>query len=317
MLQAHIATHRLPRRNQSPRAVIFDPQRPYKPGCSSRQMAAPEPASIRWNGLAWFGGPAGERAGPSPFEFGAAIGCNPRLRGNPSSGAAPAAREGIDGIRWLHLRARRRKAAMPRNRCARRFLMLVTAMSRTHDTREHRHLPLSDSKADRTRWFIEEVQAHESSLRAYLRGSFPAVRDVDDVVQESYLRIWRANPAEPIRSARAFLFRIAKHLALDWLRHDRVSPVDSVTDFASLPVSDDRPGVAEAASVAEETALLLAAIDALPVRCREIVILRKLRGLSQKEIASQLGLSEQTVQVQIGRGVRRCGEFLRRRGVQR
>ncbi len=178
-------------------------------------------------------------------------------------------------------------------------------------------LIVSEPDTERSRWFVEEVHAHDSSLRAYLRGSFPTVRDVDDVVQESYVRVWKAKTAEPIRSARAFLFRVARHLALDWLRHDRVSPIDAVTDLSALPVVDNRTGVAEAASIAEETALLVTAIDALPPRCREIVILRKLRGLPQKEIAARLGLSEQTVQVQIARGVKKCEEFLRRRGVKR
>ncbi len=176
---------------------------------------------------------------------------------------------------------------------------------------------MSEPEVERSRWFVEEVHAHDSSLRSYLRGAFPAVRDVDDVVQESYLRVWRARPAEPIRSARAFLFRVARHLALDWLRHEKASPVDGVTDVADLSVVDHRPGVAETAGQREETALLLAAIDALPARCREIVILRKLRGLPQKEIAAQLGLSEQTVQVQVARGVRKCEDYLRRRGVSR
>lgn len=178
-------------------------------------------------------------------------------------------------------------------------------------------LIVSEPDTERSRWFVEEVHAHDSSLRAYLRGSFPTVRDVDDVVQESYVRVWKAKTAEPIRSARAFLFRVARHLALDWLRHDRVSPIDAVTDLSALPVVDNRTGVAEAASIAEETALLVTAIDALPPRCREIVILRKLRGLPQKEIAARLGLSEQTVQVQIARGVKKCEEFLLRRGVKR
>lgn len=178
-------------------------------------------------------------------------------------------------------------------------------------------LIVSEPDAERSRWFVEEVHAHDSSLRAYLRGSFPTVRDVDDVVQESYVRVWKAKTAEPIRSARAFLFRVARHLALDWLRHDRVSPIDPVTDLSALPVVDNGTGVAEAASIVEETALLVTAIDALPPRCREIVILRKLRGLPQKEIAARLGLSEQTVQVQIARGVKKCEEFLRRRGVKR
>lgn len=74
------------------------------------------------------------------------------------------------------------------------------------------------------KWFAEEVQPHGPSLRAFLRGRFPAVRDVDDVVQESYLRIWKARARHPIDSAKAFLFRIARNLALDTLRHEKNSP---------------------------------------------------------------------------------------------
>src|SRR5580693_2470646 len=62
------------------------------------------------------------------------------------------------------------------------------------------------SSVEQIRWFTEEVHPHEPSLRAYLNGSFPTVRDLDDVVQESYLRIWQARAAYPIGSARAFLF---------------------------------------------------------------------------------------------------------------
>src|SRR5438876_12279709 len=60
-----------------------------------------------------------------------------------------------------------------------------------------------------SRWFAAEVHAHERSLRAYLRGAFPSVRDVDDVVQESYVRVWKARLAHPIQSARSFLFQVA------------------------------------------------------------------------------------------------------------
>ena len=166
--------------------------------------------------------------------------------------------------------------------------------------------------APREQWFKDEVQPHDTSLRAYVRGRFPAVRDVDDVVQESYLRIWQARARHPIQSARAFLFRIARNLALDIVRHDRRSPIKVVTDLSHLFVIDDRPDAAAAASRQQEIALLVDAIDALPARCREIFILRKLRGVSQKDIAARLGLSEQTVQVQAARGLRRVADSLRR-----
>ena len=47
-------------------------------------------------------------------------------------------------------------------------------------------------------WFVENVQPHESRLRSYLHSSFPQMGEVDDVVQESFLRVWKANAAHPI-----------------------------------------------------------------------------------------------------------------------
>lgn len=172
------------------------------------------------------------------------------------------------------------------------------------------------SPAD-ARWFAREVHAHEGRLKAYLRGVFPGVRDVDDLVQESFLRVWRRQARQPIASVRTFLFKVARHLALNTLRHERASPFLAVTETAVSRVVEDRPGPAEQACTDEELALLFAAIDALPARCREVYILRKLRGLSQKQIAEQLGISEQTVETQIVRANHRCEAFLRERGVLR
>lgn len=170
--------------------------------------------------------------------------------------------------------------------------------------------------ANQTRWFTEEVHAHDSSLKAYLRGSFPAVRDVDDVVQESYLRIWKARDRQPIQCVRAFLFRIARNVALNLLNRERVSPIDAVKDLTALPVVEDGPNAAASACAREELLLLAQAIDSLPARCREIVILRRIKNVSQKEIAARLGITEETVEVQVVRGVKRCGDYLRRHGVR-
>jgi RNA polymerase sigma factor (sigma-70 family) len=163
---------------------------------------------------------------------------------------------------------------------------------------------------------VDQVHPHGSALKAYLRGSFPAVRDVDDLVQESFLRVWKAQATRPINSAKAFLFKVAQRLALDWLRHERASPLSVVTDFGASSVIEDRPGVADAVSTEQEISFLLEAIDTLPPRCREILILRKLKGLPQKEVAERLRLSEQTVHTQIARGINRCEVYLLRKGVR-
>ena len=174
-------------------------------------------------------------------------------------------------------------------------------------------------------WFAEEVHAHDSQLKSYLRGSFPALRDVDDVVQESYLRIWRRQLVRPIAnvtgtvraSVKSFLFQVARHLAIDTLRHERASPINRVTNLAGLSVTEDRPDVHETACTRQEFDLLLEAIETLPARCREIVVLHKFQGHSSAEIAARLGISEETVRVHARRGLHRCQSFLRKRGVIR
>lgn len=164
-------------------------------------------------------------------------------------------------------------------------------------------------------WFEQEVHAHDGQLKSWLRGNFPAVRDVDDVVQESYLRLWRARATQPVRSAKAFLFKIARHVAYDLLRRHRTSPLDPLGDLAALHVIDERPDAAAALSAQEKLDLLADAVVALPTRCREIIILHKIKGLPQKEVARQLGLSERTVENQCLLALKRCEQYLRAHGL--
>ncbi len=162
-------------------------------------------------------------------------------------------------------------------------------------------------------WFSEEVMPHHAQLRAYVRALFPSMRDVDDVLQESYLRLWRIQAGESVRSAKGFLFQIARCVARDAARRHRRSPIVAVADLARFEVPSHGWCGAEAACRSEEFAMLAEAIDALPPRCREIMILRKLQRMPQKEIAAKLGISEQTVQVQVLKGKKRCADFFAQR----
>jgi len=173
--------------------------------------------------------------------------------------------------------------------------------------------PVSDSSArlEQGRWFAEQVHPHGAQLKSYLRAAFPSVPDPDDLVQESYLRIWKAQAVQPIRSARSFLFEVARRLAIDFTRHQRRSPTDALPDLTVLPVVDENADVAEAVSTREEVAFLLRVLHALPSRQREVMILRQIDGLSQKDIAARLGLSELTVQTHIVNGLRRIRTIFR------
>jgi len=175
---------------------------------------------------------------------------------------------------------------------------------------------VSSPHSEFDRWFAEEVLPHEPMLRAWLRARFPTLTDVDDLVQESYVRVLRARGAGvAVASVKAFLFATARNLAVDLVRRRQALGLEPLAETDRLSVLEDVPGISETVSHQQELELLTLAIQSLPERCRQVLTLRKIYGLSQKEIALQLGISEHTVEAQVGNGVRKCAEFLARLGL--
>jgi RNA polymerase sigma factor (sigma-70 family) len=167
-----------------------------------------------------------------------------------------------------------------------------------------------------SKWFTEELQPHEPLLRSWLHSNCPVRGEVDDVVQESFLRVWRVRTAEPIHSAKAFLFRVARNVVIDLLRRQRNSPVEAVADLAALPVADECPDAVECLTADEILQLLADAIAALPPRRREVMLLCKIHGLTHREAAGRLGLAPKTVDEHISRGLKQLGTELRTRGLE-
>ncbi|MBE7539917.1 MAG: RNA polymerase sigma factor [Opitutaceae bacterium] len=164
------------------------------------------------------------------------------------------------------------------------------------------------------RWFAQKILPHAGQLRAYLRNTFPGVRDVDDIMQESYLRVWRTRGDQSIQSPKAFLFRVARNLALDILRRGRRSPVETKETLADLPVLDRARNGVEQLGDSEQLGHLAEAVASLSPRSRELIVLCQIQGLTHREAALRLGLSLKTVDEHILRGLRRLGQELRRRG---
>ncbi|HRE83122.1 MAG TPA: sigma-70 family RNA polymerase sigma factor [Opitutaceae bacterium] len=164
-------------------------------------------------------------------------------------------------------------------------------------------------------WFVDDVQPHESKLRAYLKARFPTLNDVDDLLQETYTRLIKARASGKGPVSGGYLFVTARNLALDLLRRREVVPMGSLEEDPVSRVLDDRPDAAESLSREQELELLADAIRALPERCREIVRLRRLEGLSHREIADRLGIREATVNAQLAIGLIRCRKYLCAHGV--
>lgn len=176
---------------------------------------------------------------------------------------------------------------------------------------------MSSPDYEQERWFKTEIQPHEAALRSWLRGQFPSIVDMDDLVQDAYLRVVqiRLESPEKIYAAKAFLFTVARNLALDQLRQRQVVRFDALSELDETAMPDDLPGVVDTVGRRQELQLLTEAVQSLPERCRQVVTMRKIYGLPQKEIARQLGISEHTVEAQVGLGVKRCAEYLARYGL--
>ena len=165
-------------------------------------------------------------------------------------------------------------------------------------------------------WFSEHVLPNEPALRAYLHRRFPTLPDHDDLVQETYARMLREKAAGRPMHARAFLFTAARNAAIDLFRRRLTTPHESFDETgAPLAVLEEKPGVVESLEREQRLESLLEAIVALPERCRQVMMLRHLDGLSYKEIAARLEISPETVKVHMIKGVKDCTRFLQQRGL--
>jgi RNA polymerase sigma-70 factor (ECF subfamily) len=158
--------------------------------------------------------------------------------------------------------------------------------------------------------YVLEALESEGVLRAYLFRFVRNSADVDELLQETYAKLLGANPGGELRSVRALALTISRNVALDWLRHRNVVPMELVSDLAALDVLDEKARVDEIVNAHQELALLSEVVGELPMRIRQAFTLRRVYGLSQQEIAERMGISDKTVEQLLVRAVRRCADAL-------
>lgn len=163
----------------------------------------------------------------------------------------------------------------------------------------------SSGQANRQLWFVREVLPHDGALRRFLARFLVQASDVADAHQETYARLLMLSDKQRanIRSPRAFFFRIARNIALDRLRKPDAVSLESIADPV---VVDERPSAYDEIKARQELRLLTQVLRTLPERCREVLTLRKVFGLSQRDIAERLGITENTVETHIATGMRLC-----------
>nr|WP_039990384.1 RNA polymerase sigma factor [Paraglaciecola arctica] len=160
-----------------------------------------------------------------------------------------------------------------------------------------------------TSWHPVFLAARDSMLRMVSRIVPP--KEIEDIVQETYVRICQMDKREPVEQHKSFLMKTARNLAFDHLKKAETRLADGVEtecDFDIEAAIHDE--VFETAASKEEFAHFCEAVRQLPVQCRRVFVLKKVYGYTQKEIAKEMNLSESTVEKHIAVGFKRCASHM-------
>jgi RNA polymerase sigma factor (sigma-70 family) len=164
-------------------------------------------------------------------------------------------------------------------------------------------------------WFVREVLPLEAALARFLRRHRHPADDVADLLQEVYVRLYESAAQRRPDLVQPFVFATARHLLIDLARRAQIVSIEAYADLEMLDLSSDDLTPERHASGHQELRLLQSALEQLPLRCGEVVRLRKIDGMSQREVAAHMGITEATVEKQISKGMRALADALLLKGV--
>lgn len=152
-------------------------------------------------------------------------------------------------------------------------------------------------------WFEREILPLEASLMQYLERNWRNPSDIPDIRQDIYVRIYEAAQKELPQHAGKFLLTTARNFLIDKARQARIVPIEAAANLEDFGTATDVPGPEQIAVARDELRHLQAALDRLPPRAREAIILRRVHGLTRSEIARRMGINEVSVSRYLSRAI--------------
>jgi RNA polymerase sigma-70 factor (ECF subfamily) len=162
---------------------------------------------------------------------------------------------------------------------------------------------MTSAAEERALWLVENVLPHEGELRAWLSSRRLPSLEIDDIIQETYTRLVAAESVAAVRDPRTYAFSTAHSVILTHVRRARVVSFQAMADLDVLGVVSPDPAPERQLLDRQELRRLAEAIASMPAKTAQIFSLRRVHGLSQRQIANQLGLPESTVEKHISRAI--------------
>jgi RNA polymerase sigma factor (sigma-70 family) len=166
------------------------------------------------------------------------------------------------------------------------------------------------STPDVAAWFVREVLPLEPILTQYLHHNWRNRSDIVDLRQEVYARVCVAAQTQLPDNAKRFVLTTARNLLINQVRDKHVVPIEIIADVDALGVAMDEPGPDQIALARDELRRLQTALDQLPPRCREAMLLAHIDGLAGHEIAERMGISASMVSAHLNNGLRILADII-------
>jgi RNA polymerase sigma-70 factor (ECF subfamily) len=148
-------------------------------------------------------------------------------------------------------------------------------------------------------WFVREILPLEAALMQFLQHNWRNKSDIADLRQDIYVQVYESALKGLPESPKAFVFTIARHLLIRRMRREQIVPFEAVSDFDALGAAIETPGPENSVIARDELRRLQGAVDRLPPRAREAFVMQQVEGLSRREIAQRMGVSEKTVKTHL------------------
>jgi len=153
-------------------------------------------------------------------------------------------------------------------------------------------------------WFVREVLPLERALTSYIRRNWRVAEDVLELRQDIYEHaLIGARRALPL-NARAYVYTVARNHIINHAKRARIVPIETMADLDATHRDIDMFEAERALTARDELRHAKEGIDKLPPKCREVILLQKVDGMTDREAAASLGVSVETVRRQIKLGMK-------------
>jgi len=155
-------------------------------------------------------------------------------------------------------------------------------------------LPKGNYSSDELKWFRELFDKYYESIRHFAYFKIGDVDMADDVVQETFLKLWDIRASVRDDTVKTLLYTIAGNIIKNHFKHQQV--VYNFQQSRETDINPENSSADEAIRMEQLNRQLQDALASIPDGPREVFLMNRIDGLTYAEIAARLGLSVKAIE---------------------